>query len=174
MEIRQSMGRLIVTDKGWNSWPAMICLSVMLMLAAFVLVHARDNGLWFMALFFAGVACWLLTVPTRTAVFDTREQQLQLENRWIGLRQSRTIPLSEIAAIGIDTKSWSNQYTPSYRIRARLASGHTVALTNWSGRIGELPDVTSWSKRGDSSLYDPMLEEYRTVANRIREVIGIG
>jgi hypothetical protein len=172
MEIRDTMGQLIVADKAWNTWPAMIFLSVVAALTAFVLVRARDES-GFGALFIAGIACWLLFRATRTAVFDTTEQELRLENMWFVLRQRRTIPFHEIAAIGIDTKSWSNQYTPSYRIRARLRSGHIVALTNWSGRTGGLPSGTSWSKRGDSSLHDPVLNEYRSAADRIREVVGI-
>jgi hypothetical protein len=182
MEITQSMGQLIVSDKAWKAWPAMIFVSLVFVLTAFVLVHARDigpyaseTGIRYVALLMVGIACWLLSLPTRTAVFDTREQELQLENRWwVGLRRSRKIPFREIAAIGIDTKSWSNQYWPSYRLRIRLASGHTVALTNWSGRTGGMPSGTSWSKQGDNSLYDPVFDEYRTVANRIREVVGIG
>jgi hypothetical protein len=173
MEIRDSLGQLIVADKAWNTWPAVIFLSVVAALTAFVLVRARDER-WYGALFIAGIACYLLFRPTRTAVFDTTAQELRLENRWIVLRQRRTIPFHEIAAIGIETKSWSNQHTPSYRIRARLASGHIVVLTNWSGRTGGLPSGASWSKHDDSSLYDPELNKYRAAADRIREVVGGG
>jgi len=173
MEIKNSTGQLVLTDEALGPWQAVIFFGVVLALAAIVLF--RDDKFSFPALFMAAIACYLLYLPTRTAVFDTLAQELRLETRWIVVSQSRTIPFREIAAIGLETKTWNNQdqSTPNYRIRARLRSGQIVTLTNWSGRTGGLPTGTSWSKDDDSSLYDPELNKYRAAADRLREVVGI-
>src|SRR5262249_13911072 len=136
MEIKNSPGQLILTDEALSPWQAVTFFGVVLALTAIVVL--RTENLSYPALFMAAIACYLLYLPTRTAVFDTLAQELRLETRWIVLSQSRTIPFREIAAIGLETKTWNNQdqSTPNYRIRARLRSGQIVKLTNWSGRTG--------------------------------------
>jgi len=107
-------------------------------------------------------------------VFDTILKEMILTEVAIVGRRTCRIAFSEIAAIGIELKRSDDSNIPHYRIQAKLLSGQTVVLTNWSSRVGGLPDSgMSWNSRDRDALEDPQLVEYKAIADLLRDAVGI-
>jgi len=176
MEIKRLGGHLILSEGSIETWQLVILLIVAVGLVAFLMVTANISlDPWYVVIFLAGVGLYLVFQPSRTAVFDTTSKELVLTTSTLTGRQAQRIPFSEIAAIGVELRRWNNSEFPSYRIQAKLVPGQTIVLTSWSSRFGMLPrSARSWNSRDQDGLDDPLLVEYKEMADLLRQVVGIG
>ena len=174
MQIKRSGGQLILSEWAMPLWQMALFLVTTFGLAAFVITRSNSGDFWFATIFLAGIALYLVLQPTRTAVFDTILKEMILTKATIVGRRTRRIAFSEIAVIGIEFRRWNDSNIPSYRILAKTLPGQTIALTNWSGRVGGLPlSGRSWNSRDQDGLEDPQLVEYKEIADLLRDVVGV-